>query len=254
MRILILLFGVLAPYFTYSQIVSIELSIEWRLESVYLKKFIPNQKEPVPYLVITYRNLSEENVFLKELFSNQEYFLPNAWASLINTNLQYDELAMRVGEYSNDSYVFSMNELIAEYNTASRNTEHTLPIVNDDLFALYNVFNLQKQLDEQGLGKQLRCFAYPKKDYVTYRDAVRLLGHYQIINTEERVVLLLRPKEFKKQRISLLGMKVLKGDYSIVIYNKEILLPKLDALKEEGEIYKAINEVDILTNVVQISF
>ncbi len=221
---IILFFGLLLGSSSFSQSVSVELAIEWELEKVYLKDSSLSEDKPIPYLVITYRNLSKERLYLKKLFSNDEFYLPNGNDTPMCTNLQYDEIAMRILDGSRKkekSYIYSIRESFVDYDTLNKNIEYTSAAANSRLFIFYSVFDLQRQLNNKKTGKQLRCFSYPDKDYVN-------------------------PKEIKQQKLCLIGMMLIGGTFAFTIDDLDILIPNsLDSLKQEGTV---INKEEILTN------
>lgn len=239
------------PLSSYPQVVSVELSVEWQLEQVFLR-MLSSYALPVPYLLVTYRNLSNENVYLNKVIPD-EYFLPNTYSGLLNTEMQYDERVLNIGDYSKDKYVYSLNYFSAEFCSTDQTTDHELAVINNDLADLYMVLSLQKLLNEQGMQKQLRCFIYPDKEYVTYRKAAEMLGVHQT-RSKKNEMMFLEAKEFKQQKISLLGLMTVKGSYCIEIANPESLLPLLEEHIFEGKIFNAVKEDVELTNKVLVTF
>ena len=253
MKILIFFLGVLISSHSLSQSISVELAIEWKNEKIYLKGSVFNKDKPIPYLVITYRNLSKEKVYLEGVISDNEYYLPNGVAGLVNTNLQYDELAMRIEHYSGENYVFRINELVAEYDTLNQDIEHESAIINDDLFYLYCVLDLQRKLNVNGIGKQLRCFSYPDKDYITYREAKRLLENNPEKKSQQSSIFFLNPEEVKQQKLSLAGMMLTGGTFSFRIDDLSLLTPDYGSNTKQTNRLVLRNE-DLLTNTIKVSF
>lgn len=253
MKVLIFFIGVLISSHSLSQSISVELAIEWKDEKIYLKDSVLNKDKPIPYLVITYRNLSKEKVCLEGVFSDNEYYLPNGIAGLMNTNLQYDELAMKIGHYSGENYVFRINGLVVEYDTLNQNIENESAIINDDLFYLYCVLDLQRKLNVKGVEKQLRCFSYPNKDYITYREAKRLLENNSVKKIQQSSVFFLNPEEVKQQKLSLIGMMLTGGTFSFRIDNLSVLTPDYRANTKKKPCLVLRNE-NILTNIIKVSF
>ena len=252
MKILVLIFVFFIYQYSHSQNVFVELSIEWQLDSVYFKGFIQNKKTPIPYLIIRYNNLSEDNIFLKRLIAADEIYLPNTRSSLMNTNLQYDELAMKTGDYSDDNYVFSIDKFCAEYDTVNKKKEHELPIINDDLFNIYNALLIQHHLNESKTNIQLACFNYENKKYVTYNEGKNII-HSKEFKLNSNSFILLDKGQFIQQKISLFAFILIKGTFLFKIQESSII-PESDSKKINGKTYIAPKRKNILINNIGISF
>jgi len=246
----------------HSQSISIELSIEWQKERVYLKTIEGGEKETLaPYLVITYKNMSEENLILKKV-EYDEYYLSNVSLIMFNTKVDYDERVLYLRDYSQDTYVYVLGSFIIEkystyikYDSLNVDTEIESPIVNSDLSNLYSVLTTQRELDINGINKQLRCFNYPNKEFITYREARNLLWmHNPKLSSEFDKILTLKAKQIKKQRLSLLGYLAVKGNFTFKIDENLLNLPDFPDIIFEGEKYKPVKSNDISTNSIQISF
>lgn len=248
-----------ASFSSYSQKASVELTIEWQKERVYLKQIEDGQKEVlVPYLVITYRNISNEYITLKKA-TPDDYYLTNVSLIMFNTNMQYDERVMYLRDYSSNKYIYKLGGFII--NEYSKNTEYSSPIIdseivshiiNSDLFNLYCVLTVQKELEVNGVNKQLRCFNYPDKDYITFKEAQNILFNYQKLDSEFDQVLTLEPNQVKKHRLSLLGYLAVKGTFIFKVTEDDIILHDFPNITFNDKIYKPLTKDEISTSSVQI--
>lgn len=260
-NIILIIIFIVVSFGAYSQKLSIELSIEWQKERVYLKTIEGGEKEiPVPYLCITYKNISEENLILRKI-ENNEYYLSNVSLIMFNTTMDYDERVMHINNYSSGKYIYELGSFIIEkysthieYDSLNEDIEIEQPIINSDLFDIFSVLTTQRELNNNETNKQLRCFNYPNKEFITFREARNILWeHNTKLSSEFDNILTLKAKQIKKQRLSLLGYLAVKGNFTFRIAEHLLILPNFPDIVLKGEKYKPIKINDISANSIQIS-
>lgn len=251
MKYLHISFLLLLSSFLSAQEISIEFSIEWKTENSFLKNF--NKEEPIPFVVVTYRNLSDKSVYLRSL-GNGEYYLPNNSSALLNVNKWYDKYDKPINLkhfFQGDSYFYDFRDFCV-YEIGNDDNEVILPPINYFFKLLYDNLKLQKILDEEGTEKQLRSFVYPNKKYVTFNEVKNLYYKYEDEKSKDDSFIFLDPRTFKRERMSMLGLFLLKGDYEIGLLNYQNLIPVQKQIYEKGKCYKAVEKGSIVSNSVKL--
>lgn len=223
---------------------SLEISVEWRKTESKLN--IPPIKADslmvLPFLKLVYRNLTREDIYFKNLFDTEIKYPSVVLASLINTQMDLADRAKVHAKYGSETFKVEIGE-VWEVLTLNFDfsKEHENPIVNDDLFNIYEVLETQELLNALGVDKQLSCFNYSGKEIVSYRESQRLIFKVRekkkLVKSLEvdfpnrpltqdeitgeysnRFIFLKRGKTYE-QKIDLIGFYIIGGSFEFLITN-----------------------------------
>lgn len=223
-----------------AQELSLELSIEWTTERLDLN-FIANEESNLvasPLLKLTFRNLTGEDIYFRNVYSNKSVYPKTVFASLTNTKMDLGDRAKAYSNYRDRSYRVEIDEFWeAMGQELDSSTEHEFDIINDDLWAIYTVLNTQQMLNEYKLQKQLSSFGYPDKEVVSYVDARKLISNEKKIADESEIsnfhngsfseseikgkykdqFVFLKAGEAYEQKVSLIGFYLLGGIFEFSV-------------------------------------
>ncbi|MDR2834782.1 MAG: hypothetical protein LBV69_01085 [Bacteroidales bacterium] len=249
------------PVFCLSQKTDVSLSVEWQEEKVYFQNVDSNNNLiNVPYLTINYKNLSTDNLILKRPIPNNEYYLPILADILLNTPLTIEERATKYNNYSKDFHTcYLTNYGIYEdvYDEQDSMIYQQSATVSYSLMQLYLVFDAQRRLDLEGSNMQLKCFKYPQKEDITYKE-------WNLYKSKDREVerclfsnkyVVLRPKEEIKQKICILPFYLVKGTYFFKIKLNDLIEDDFNRTNMYNYLYKMpFKEEDINIKNIEITF
>ena len=282
--VLIYIVCLIAGMSAHGQGFSIELSVEWRKTEIWLDiaSIKSNSATHIPFLKIVYRNLTDQSIYARKAFYQDNNYPPVIWASLINSEMDLADRVKIKSDYQGRFYTVEIGETWEvsdqELDTSK---EHELDVINDGLFEVYAVLETQQTLNELGLQKQLSCFKYPDKAVVSYREAQSLifdeeekrglakpqeyhfpdrpLKEEEILKEYSDQFVLLNPREAYDQEVNLIGFYLLGGSYEFTIANHSLpgYVPGKDTQKMQ--LPKVVNghqlyEGAFLTNTVTIKF
>lgn len=201
---------------TYSQSVSIELSVEWTKGN---DPFHEDSTICYPELVITYRNLSDTSYYFQRV-SESRYGLPMLpKGTLIQypigefLNPDYFKRAITHGNYSNGHYdviiggdAHFIKGWMVENDSLDRSIEQETDLINDDLADIYEYIYRKFIIRPETLDDN--------KTQYTESD---LLSDSILQNTSGKFVFL-KSGEVYKESYNLIGFKLLKGSFTFVVY------------------------------------
>jgi len=259
--IMIILCNIATNMLSHAQDLSLELAIKWKNTKTELNipPFDSNDSVLVPILNFTFRNLTKNDIYFRNIYTNKSGYPKVIFASLTNTNMDLADRAKAHSFYKCKSYQVEIGESWKVNDHGfDISKEHELNIINDDLWAIYTVLQTQKSLNNLELKKQLSSFNYPDKEIVSYREAQRIINEKkELVNlgnnhfpnrllTEDEIsekykdnFVFLKSGETYKQEVNLIGFHFLGGNYEFLISaesipgytiskdGKKINLPKL---------------------------
>lgn len=247
-RFILFIFFIITSFNCLAQSLTIELSVNWRVDTIHFD--IPPLKSDnivdVPFLKFTFRNHKEENVYFKKPFRPQALFPPVVFASLIKTSMDLaDQVRLQNKEQCNKAAVVHIEEGWTVFSEETHNdylngVEYEIDGINDNLHSIHSVLSTQEMLNELHLNKQLFCFRYPEKEYISYRRACQLiykekerlglksreLIEYilsddlilkdQVVNDYREEFIFLKAGEVYEIEVSLIAFYIIGGNYEFV--------------------------------------
>jgi hypothetical protein len=137
-NILILIFLIISNVFAFNQELSIKLSIDFEKDTA--KTCNPFHIWPIPYLTITYSNISDHDIYFKKIICSERTF--PCFLSVNNDNNIYNSLYNKnidkifTVKTINDDYFCDAWEVFKD--TEVIKIEHLIDPVNDDLYIINN--------------------------------------------------------------------------------------------------------------------
>lgn len=282
--ILIYIVCLMAGMSAHGQSFSIELSVEWRKTEIWLDiaSIKSNLAIHIPFLKMVYRNLTDQSIYARKTFYQDNNYPPVISASLTNTKMDLADRVKTKSDYQGKFYTVEVGETweVSElgFDTSK---EYELDVINDGFFEIYAALETQQTLNELGLQKQLSCFKYPDKAVVSYRKAQSLifdekekrglakpheyhfpdrpLKEEEILKEYSDQFVLLNPREAYDQEVNLTGFYLLGGSYEFKIANHSLPGYVLGKDRRKIQLPKVVNghqlyEGAFLTNTVTIKF
>ena len=219
---LLCLFVLLCCSSLIAQNVSIELSIHWQVE-----KDIFNEDTTVntPFLSVTYRNNSDENLYFKKIPSPDEVGVPETGYRML-LNRSADEILnwrrraeislelspMFIGnkyvvDIGNFRFCLETWNIVNEMDTC-RN-ESDIGLINDDISEIHQYIYHKKYTERLRIASKLQ---FKKED----------LSEDSIMNVNRNYFVFLKPKEIYTDTFNLIAFQLIKGHYTFGIGENSI--------------------------------
>lgn len=196
--------------YTFSQDVSIELSVNWKLNE---HSFYKDSIMCVPILNITYRNNSENNYYFLKISDNhkgcpiigrggllnypvEEYLHPN-YLKRANKHLDYSRKTYSV--IIGQDILFEKGWIIEDETDTNKIKE--IDFINDDLANIY----------EYLYKKQTNVISDSIEQVQLYYDKLRLTSDEILKNTDKFVFL--KTGEYYTESYNLVGFELVKGSF-----------------------------------------
>lgn len=267
------------------QEMSLGLSIEWRKAESGLPVSSLRFKsvKQIPYLKLTYKNLTGRDLYVKKPFDGQGSQPPLSMTFTLPTKLETEtdceQLFSSLPETDYKVQIRSSWEVSTLSFDTSR--EHEPDPINDQLLEIYEILDVQASLNALGMRQQLPCFNDPDKGEISFRSARQLifkekksLGIIEPLamtypsrplNAEEiagefsEAFVFLRAGEVYEQEISLAAFQLVGGNYEFML-SEESFQPHV--IGKDGQRYNLPSQVNgfqlydkaFLTNQLKITF
>jgi len=218
-KILFCLFGLLWSINTLAQNVSIELSIHWQMEKdIFDEDLMMN----TPFLNITYRNNSDENIYFNKVSSPNRVGLPPTGRGIL---LQYPynewlnpnwrnraESSVKMSPYfMNENYRIRIGDLFSLFkvgwhivNEADSCVECEVDIINDCLTDIHEFIYYKKYPERIRAPSEFRL---QKND----------LSEEGILSVIKDLFVFLKPNEIYTDTFNLVAFQVVKGTFTFTI-------------------------------------
>jgi hypothetical protein len=246
--ITIFVFNVVLISASFSQCVSVELSVNWK------KGFDVFQKDSMvcfPVLSITYRNNSDVNIYFPKASDSRNELPMLIKGSLVQypieeyLNPDYLKRAKLHGDYTNKKYKvliggspLFLKSWLVEKDTLNKDTLNTeyedeIDIINDELA---NIYEYMHQLNSNTLSDSIGM----TKQYFSITD----ITPDKIIGEFKNRFIFLKPEESITDIYNLYGFSLLKGTYTFHVdpnsIKGEVLTPVWDNQSNYLEVKTAL--------------
>lgn len=263
-------------FLAYSQELAIELSVEWRKNNIPL---IYEEETTAPFLKVSFRNLSDENIYFKNPLYNKSVYPKITSLSIHRPNRDFETLKKIYKSHKNDTLYYKvmidssfliLDEL--EYKNLVQQKEISTTYSADVLYMLYALFKLQEFYFHNDLKKQSLLFKYDNKETLIESKelkkdiiAMERLQQMEKLRRQDSVsnvdIIYLKAQECKEVYFNLIGFKIIGGEYEFCLNFKKINdLPVFtNKDNQEEDVNKISNEFNLykgsfLSNTVKINF
>lgn len=274
---------VVTSFLAQAQELSIELSVEWTKSKIplHIPPITPNDSIVFPMLKLTYRNLTQQDIYARKVFyrKNNDY-PPVICVFLVNTDMDLADQVQIPFNYYGTSYTVEIGKSWEVFEQGfDRAEEYEPDIINHHLCDIYAVLEAQQSLDKLGINKQLSCFRYPNREVVRYYEAQGLIFDEEekrglvtsLENdfpnrplTEDEInqeyadaFIFLKTGKTYEQKVSLIGFYLLGGNYEFLISDNLSIAYSIGRQGQKISLPKLVNgyrrcEGPALTNTVRI--
>jgi len=252
------LFCLASTFVCYGQNLRIELSIEWDHKHIFLRGYKDNQRRGTPYLIITYYNLGQHDIYFKKISGNRynENLLPIAcdqpfmfMHSIVPIRTGKAKYLHIVTNPPSSLFEIDMSNSKQQYfNKMTRTGQDVLyhsweiRTQKDSLLDLFTALDIeiineilsrQLFLNEYDPCKQLVFFDYPNKETIPYLDTYKKIKAKNnfITFSSNSDTTRFPVEEFKNdfcflkkgdkyiEKINLLPLMLIGGSYTFTLIN-----------------------------------
>lgn len=197
----------------HSQPVAIELSIEWKKETIEISDML--SLKCVPYLKITYNNLSDSSLYFLRMHGTDIEAPMFAGSALMNGSRNIDSLISINEEFGysvliGEDVSFKTQVWSVISDTLDTFIEQPIDLVNDDLSIIYDYLFYNKSKSDS------------KNGNLSVHYLVEDLSSNRIENNLENKFIFLKPNQKQSFLCNLTGFQLLGGRYSFEIGKKSI--------------------------------
>jgi len=224
---------------TFSQQISVEISIEWKNEinNLNIACIESERVLSVPYLTIAYRNNTDTSVYFSKVIKGGIANYPKVgFPSFDNTTMDLADQAKKNLNYTGEKYQVNLgNQLFcSEYWDIIPYSEEFLEtrfpsVISGELNEIYECLILQEKLNRIDSKYKLSCFNYKDKETIPYMEAWRKVRdmdcycgpYYEDETGDTNSIIKLHPDNFvflKKgdsycEQYNLIGFLITGGEF-----------------------------------------